>query len=70
MNANSIVRVLLERLPAPMLARAAVRRVRIGHCPGCGTCVRADDGLGLIGFRVAHAECAVLRAQRLHSGRR
>ena len=74
MEAKSFARALAAWLAAPALMRAAsrthVRQVRIGHCPGCGTTVRADDVLGLIGLHVAHAECSLVRARRLRSGRR
>jgi hypothetical protein len=59
----------------PMYARSSaqtlvsrLRQFRIGHCPGCGTTVRADDGLGFIGLRIAHAECSLVRANRRRAG--
>jgi hypothetical protein len=58
MNAVSSAPTLVSRL----------RQIRIGHCPGCGMTVRADDVLGLIGVRIAHAECALVRAHRLRAG--
>lgn len=42
--------------------RMHLRQLRIAHCTGCGTTVRADHVLGLIGFHVAHAECSLARA--------
>jgi hypothetical protein len=74
MDAKSFARALVATLaPVPLpraVARTHVRQVRIGHCPGCGTTVRADDVVGLIGFHIAHAECSLVRADRLRSGRR
>jgi hypothetical protein len=64
MDARSFARALTGRLAASARAatRTHVRQLRLGHCPGCGTTVRADDTLGLIGFHVAHAECSLVRA--------
>lgn len=31
------------------------------RCPVCRTRVRADDALGLVGSRIAHAECALVQ---------
>jgi hypothetical protein len=74
MNARTFARMLIALPATPALTRVAnrthLRRIRIGHCPGCGTTVRADDVLGLIGFHVAHAECSLVYARRLRSGRR
>jgi hypothetical protein len=72
MDARSFARALTALLAAPALTRAAtrihVRQARIGHCPGCGMIVRADDGLGLIGFHLAHAECSRVRPPRSRRG--
>jgi hypothetical protein len=35
--------------------------IKLGRCPVCGLCVRADDAIGLVGSRVSHAECALAR---------
>ncbi|MEO8687536.1 MAG: hypothetical protein ABI611_04870 [Solirubrobacteraceae bacterium] len=74
MDTRSLTRALTAALAAPALMRAAspaqVRQLAIGRCPGCGMTVREDDVLGLIDFRVAHAECSLVRARRLQSGRR
>ena len=68
MDAKSFARMLIALQATPALTRVAdrthLRQLRIGHCPGCGTTVRADDVLGLIGFHVAHAECSLVRARR------
>jgi len=74
MDTRSFARMLIALQAAPAMTRVAnrtkLRQFRIGHCPGCGTTVRADDVLGLIGFHVAHAECSLVRARRLRSGGR
>jgi hypothetical protein len=36
------------------------RRARLASCPVCHGGVAPDDALGLIGGRVAHAECALV----------
>ena len=30
------------------------------RCPICGTRVHADDPIGLVGVRIAHAECTLI----------
>jgi hypothetical protein len=35
--------------------------VRLCRCPHCRTLVRVGDSLGVIGHRIAHAECVVHR---------
>ena len=73
MDARSFARALTAKLAAPALTRAAtrihVRQARIGHCPGCGMIVRADDVLGLIGCHLAHAECSQGPATPVPAGR-
>jgi hypothetical protein len=73
MDARAFARMLIAPPATPALTRVAnpthLRRLRIGYCPGCGTTVRADDVLGLIGFHVAHAECSFVYARRLRDGR-
>lgn len=74
MDTKSLTRTLAARLEAPLwtgaILRGRVRPFRLGHCPLCGTCVRVDDVLTVIGFHVAHAECSLVRARRFRSGRR
>jgi hypothetical protein len=42
-------------------ARARARGSRLRSCPACHASVGPDDAVGLLGGRVAHAECALLQ---------
>ena len=48
-NAQAFARALTKSLTEPPLARISLRQARIGYCPACGTSVRTDDVLGVIG---------------------